>query len=48
MVEVFELCLLTLLYSKDLVSVKTSAPGWFFISFTYVSASEDANTIIKL
>lgn len=48
MLEVFGLCLLTLVYSEDLVSEKTSAAGCFFISFIYVSASENANTIIKL
>lgn len=48
MLEVFELHLLTLVYSEDLVSEKTSAAGCISISFIYVSASENANTIIKL
>lgn len=48
MLEVFKLCLPTLLCSGDLVSEKTSAAGCISISFIYVSASENANTIIKL
>lgn len=48
MLEVFELCLLILVYSEDLVSEKTSAAGCISISFIYVSASENTNTIIKL
>lgn len=49
MLEVFELYLLTLVYySEDLVSEKTSAAGCIPISFIYVSASENANTTIKL
>lgn len=48
MLEVFELCLLTLVYSEYLVSEKTSAAGCISISFIYVSAGENANIIIKL
>lgn len=48
MLEVFKFCLLNLLYSEDLVSEKTSAAGCISSSFIYVSASENANTIIKL
>lgn len=48
MLEVFELCLLTFVYSEDLVSEKTSAAECISISFIYVSASENSNTIIKL
>lgn len=48
MLEAFELCILTWVYSEDLVSEKTSAARCFSISFIYVSADENANTIIKL
>lgn len=48
MLEVFKLYLLTLVCSEDLVSEKTSAAGCISISFIYVSASENASTIIKL
>lgn len=47
MLEVFELCLLTLVYSEDLDVEKTSAAGCISISFLYVSASENANAVIK-
>lgn len=47
MLEVFELCLLTLVYSEDLDVEKTSAAGCISISFLYISASENANAVIK-
>lgn len=47
MLEVLELCLLTLVYSEDLDVEKTSAAGCISISFLYVSASENANAVIK-
>lgn len=46
MLEVFELCLLTLVYSEDLDAEKTSAAGCISISFLHFSASENANTVI--
>lgn len=48
MLEAFEICLLTLVYSEDLVSEKTSAARCFSISFIDVSASDNVNTMIKL
>lgn len=47
MLEVFEFSLLTLGYLEDL-DAKTSAVGCISISFLYVSASENANIIIRL